>query len=559
MPRTNASNFKQGKAGEEYVQSHINQLLDHGLVTYNDDTAEDYVEGGDNRIIYSSFGDEATAEEFLLDGVVDIDGAGHAITQHLIGGLEVKTISGFLFRDNDMDEPSGTLPFELWNDKRRTKYGWLLALLYPELRLRQEEEQPFHAVQPVLFCFLLVSYHGPFACIMFEDFPALAQRLKELAEERGFKLDPEHIPVGDNATGWQQDDPYIIDNMWHIPFDRVYDLATVTMIGDMPRKRCSIQLDQPTTAYESLQQGRYDFLCQCAHDRRLSSEIQSKTDFYPADDNHIYADILQNMEIIENLKEEEYPFLYQALKCRNMRAHLNCTLLNMYSHQMPTKVGRMIGFLQAKEYLEQWGKMNGIPGSTFSWQAHLIFLTDAGLIKKYVDGQRPINIQVFRSVPRYTPRILAAAEKKAKKYIEAGINLNKFTKSDVIRVSGQKRADFLFYGDGRVISAIEDEVLDAFVMVVKDKLDEKSYVLPSEVVEIVEHNILEKYWVDPIDEEVTPEQEHDYVTACRQINHLEERFKQLAKEGSCQWRELTKEEKKSLQLPPRFRKKVFIR
>ncbi len=219
MPRTNASNFTQGNAGEKYIHSHINQLLAHGLVTYNDDTAEDYVEGGDNRIIYNRFGEETSAEEFLLDGVVDIDGAGHAITQHLIGGLEVKTISGFLFRDNDNDEPSGTLPFELWSNKERTKHGWLLALLYPALRYRQEEEHPVHAVQPVLFCFLLVSYLGPFACIMFEDFPTLAQRLKELAEERGFKLDPDHIPVGDNATGWQQDDPYIIGNMWHIPFD----------------------------------------------------------------------------------------------------------------------------------------------------------------------------------------------------------------------------------------------------------------------------------------------------------------------------------------------------
>ena len=233
MTRSNARNFKQGRAGEKYVRDHLNQLLVHGFVSYSEDTAGDFVEGGDSRIIYKQFGDEVSAEEYLLDGVINTGETGRVITRQLIGGLEVKTISEYLFRDNDMDEPSGTLPFELWSNTERDKHGWLLALLYPELRLKQEDEQPVHAVQPVLFCFLLVSYLGPFACIMFEDFPALAERLKELALGKGFQLDPEHIPVGNEATDWQKDDPYIINNMWHIPFDNIQDLATVTMIGDM--------------------------------------------------------------------------------------------------------------------------------------------------------------------------------------------------------------------------------------------------------------------------------------------------------------------------------------
>ena len=89
---------------------------------------------------------------------------GHRIVKVETGGLEVKTISDFTFRTNDNNEPSGTLPFELWNGDR---YGWLLALLHPELRLTPEKE--IHAVQPVLFSFLLVSYPsrwwGITACI----------------------------------------------------------------------------------------------------------------------------------------------------------------------------------------------------------------------------------------------------------------------------------------------------------------------------------------------------------------------------------------------------------
>ena len=328
----------------------------------------------------------------------------------------------------------------------------------------------------------------------------------------------------------------------------------------MPLIKRSIQINQSVpTAYEDLQQTRYDFLYRCAGGRTLSSEIQSETDFYPVDESRLFADILHNMEIIENLQEEEYPFLFKALKSRYMREHLNCILLNMYSHQKPTKVGNMTGFLQAKKYLHEWGKLYDTPGSTFSWQAHIIFLTDAGLLKKYVDTNRPVNQQVFRSVPFYTPTILTVAESKAKKYIEAGIKLNKFTKSDVIRVSGKKRADFLFFGDGRDISRIEDEVRNVFVAETKAILAKNRYALPSEVVKIVEHKILEKYFYDPFDENVTPEQQHNYFTACRQIKWLKDRFGALAKEVPCQWRELTKEEKMSLQLSTRFRKKVFIR
>ena len=215
-------------------------------------------------------------------------------------------------------------------------------------------------------------------------------------------------------------------------------------------------------------------------------------------------------------------------------------------------------FFKQKKYLDRWGHERGIPGSTFSWQSHIIFLTDTGLIKKFVTDN-PSGRQTYRSIPRYTSQVLQDAEEKAKAYIESGINLYIFTKSDVIRVSGEERADYLYLGDDRIISAIENEVRDAFIMTVKTILNEKGYVIPSKVVEIVEHTIMEKYRYDPFDENVTPEQEHNYVTACRQINHLKERFNQLTKEVPCQWRELTKEEKESLQLPPRFRKKVFIR
>ena len=422
MSRTSASCFVKGKAGEQYVREQIQHLLAHGFIGAQKDTGKDKVEGGDSRITYYRFGEEIDAAELSMDDLIPVTGKGYNIRSIHIGGLEVKTISNFTFRNNDNNEPSGSLPFELWNEDR---YGWLFALLYPELRLESEDEQPIHATQPVLFCFLLVSYLGPYACIMFEDFPALAQRLKDYAEEQGFELIPQSdthpngVPLDDDT--WRQDDPYIIETCWHIPFEHIADLATVTMIGEKPLVKRYYPLKKRSFDYESdeqyvsLQESRCNFLQQCAGKRVIPGETELETEFYPADQSFIFADALKNMEIIEHLDQEEFPFLFKALRSRGMRDHLNCILLNMYSHDFPTVVnGRMVSFLQTKSYLEIWSKGLGISGSTFSWQAHLIFLMDAGLIRKFVDTSQPIDKQMFRNVPRYTSDICRHMENKLK-------------------------------------------------------------------------------------------------------------------------------------------------
>ncbi len=383
MPRANtARNFIVGTTGESYVRRHIQQLLEHGFVTYTADTAGDYVEGGDNRVVYNRLGEETDMDEFTLGGAIDIQGTGHRLAERLVGGLEVKTIYNFTFRKNDNNEPSGTLPFELRN---RNRYGWLLALLHPEMRLGpEEEEQPIHAVQPVLFCFLLISYLGPFACVMFEDFPALAQRLEELAAEKGFQLvpqsedNPDGIPLAAEAETWRQDDPYIIDDCWHVPLDRLSDLATVTMIGQAPLVKRSIQLNDDNN-YVRLQQSRYDYLLRCAGDRTIPEEIESRTDFYPKDSNRLFADILNNLDAINNLDEQNYPNLYKALKTFGMRDHLNSILYNMYSHEMISEInGNQKWFLQRKKYLREWSKEQNIKGSTFSWQSHIMIRASKG-------------------------------------------------------------------------------------------------------------------------------------------------------------------------------------
>ena len=556
MPNHEGSNFRQGNAGNNYVLEHLNQLVRHGIVTRAIDTEGDYVEGGDNRINYQRFGERIEINDIALDAAENDNRHGYRIEAVLTGGVEVKTIDNFIFRNNDMNEPSGTLPFELWKNNRE-KLGWLLALMYPEIRIQEEDDQPLHAVQPILFSFLLVSYLGPYACIMFEDFPALALRLKELAAARGIELDPSHIPIGEEAETWRQDDPYIIGNVWHVPFEQVQDLATVTLIGDMPIVKRSLQHD-PEYTYERLQQARIDYLRRCADDRSNPGDPRLEEAFYPADVTHVFADVLKNMETIEHLSEEEYPYLFQALRSRSMRDHLNCTLLNMYSHALPTRVGNMLGFLQTKTYLHKWGNANNVIGSRFSWQSHLIFLTDAGLLKKFIDSNKPLSRGLFRSVPRYTPEVLREADDKARKYIAHGIKLNNFTKSEVIRVSGQARANTLFYGDGRVISAVEENISNMFIAEANRILDEQGYALPDQIVNEVSRIVFNEYWEDPF-EEAEQEQMENYTREISRVKRLKHRYLELSLKVPCQYRELTPEEKASFQLPAKFRRKVFIR
>ena len=176
MPRTNYATFTLGNTGHTYVRSHLQNFLVHGFIREERRTDEDHIEGADSIIYYCRFGEEVNSDTFQLENVGITNARGFQIVSEEIGGLEVKTVDQYIFRNNDQNEATGTIPFELWSDKERTRLGWLLALIRPDIRLHQEDDQPIHAVQPILLCFLLCSYTGPFACCMFENIPALPTR-----------------------------------------------------------------------------------------------------------------------------------------------------------------------------------------------------------------------------------------------------------------------------------------------------------------------------------------------------------------------------------------------
>ena len=348
--------------------------------------------------------------------------------------------------------------------------------------------------------------------------------------------------------------------MWHVPFGLLSDLATVTMIGDMPRKKQSLlSTDAIEAANEETQQRRYDYLCQCANGRHIQLTERERESFYPLDDERIFADILYDLDRIRNLDPTQYPYLSRALRTRGIKERLICVLLNMYAHVLPMRAGNMIGFLQTKTYLQQWGRAYGFEGSTFSWQASLIFFTDIGLLKKYIDNNKPLSKGVFRKAPKYTDDVLGKAESKARRYIEAGIKLNNFTKSEVIKVSGNKQANKLFYGDSRIISTMQMTVDQVFITEANRELDQNGYALPSTLVERTDHIISEQLDFEPFEEEPNPESYRQYKQARCQLKRLQNRFLELSKEIPCEYRRMNKEEKENFGFSTRFMQSVFIR
>lgn len=226
MPEDNfIVNREEGRNGELYTQKHLNELIT-AVASNVTDTSDEKVEGKD---FIATFTDQETG----------------VITEATV---EVKTVRGFLFRTNDNEEKTGTIGFELWKSSKRKTPGWLLQMLDPDGR---------KSVQPDILVFLLIAYDRPFASVVFENVPALFERLRQLSVEMDFDLD--NVPMGEQAFYFTIPNGLLIKNMWMIPLKQLEDLAYVVMIGEQPRLRPTIKSPGCvcTTETQSL---RYDHL-----------------------------------------------------------------------------------------------------------------------------------------------------------------------------------------------------------------------------------------------------------------------------------------------------------
>lgn len=196
---------------------------------------------------------------------------------------EVKAVlkNNYITRDNDNDEPSGTLPFELWanawdeNGKIKTRRiwtaGWLPAMLHPQAyNERNITEGKSVSVQaPDQLAFMLcddAEGKKPYACILFDSFTKLKKRLYQIAP-----FDLEHLvsPIH-RYDYWANKQLNVPFNTWYVALDKLIDLAKITLFEDT-----SIQIDQQKKCPINIQNSRKDYLLNHV-DNRINIEEECK-------------------------------------------------------------------------------------------------------------------------------------------------------------------------------------------------------------------------------------------------------------------------------------------
>ncbi len=579
MPRQSfARNAQRGSVGERFALKYLSEIADVGLVLNPQHRADEHVEGGDVTARFLQLGDEI--EGFLPDYVDDPDLANataYEIIQHTAGALEVKTDWGLLFRTYDSENPTGTLPFALWANEKRSKPGWLLRILYPDQYL--EEDQAINSVQPKALVFVLAAYQNVYACVSFSDIPALKERIETIAGQAGFCLATD-VPCDENAENWIPQGIILNQSVWYIPLSQLEDIATVTMIGDMPRIRPDITAGEYRCS-SAVQNQRYEYLQRLSGNRaHLPADEEFKDAFIPADNMKVFANIDYNLNFIKSIDPEKYPVLYFYSKQKVFR-HLEGLMLNMLAHPYPIWPEKNPSFFAiGNNYLENWCKRQGIDGSSKSFQGSLVFLKICGLARSFRPNsahQDSITLSMqkrisrgnapraltYRTVPLYTDQILMNAEKTAKRFYEKRISIAKMTKTDVINVLGQKAAD-KEYMSTVTVSQIEKTVDKAFFRVMKSEVRKNGYAFfPSvkqKALKIIRKEC-DFIYIDPISEHTVEErQEID-----RQKKYhmafikFEERKSAKAAQIGLQYRQISNAERAEWNIPLSNRSWAFTK
>ena len=302
---------KIGEIGQAFVMSNLNELLEHWMAVWQRDTEEDHIEGGDAQIrarmiqrvdlkewLQEKPEEDCEPEAALskedVNNIISVIGISEDEALLLLDGingsveLKTRTYQQLVWRD-DNDYDCGTIQFAIWNsyanESIRTHLGSLYKMFYPR---EPEEGRKVTEVTPHVYMEILLDANKrPFACIAFEDFPALRNRLIELASKHGIPLDREGfkaIPrweIGKDPNVWANQingnryrNKILITEMWHVPFSDVVDLATITMIGETPEV-----IREGVRVPVEMQKKRLAFLEEHSHGRRIPCTYAKKTEY----------------------------------------------------------------------------------------------------------------------------------------------------------------------------------------------------------------------------------------------------------------------------------------
>ena len=477
-----------GKLGEEFVFEHFHELTNANLVLNNTMTAGKNTSGEDTTAYTAIFGNPDP--DWLPDYVpLEGDRTVYPITSHQFGSNEVKTINSFLWRTNNNEDKSGTIGFELWEDSSRTHYGWAAKIFHPE---RFE-----NARKPVTLTILLVAYGSPFASIHFPDISALYSRLSVLFHEDGLDADGfdfDTYPAGDEANGWQADNPVLDMNNWAVSLSRIEDLAIVTMIGDMPRIRPDIVAGIRRCSKET-QLNRYDHLVELSDGRLIPQDTKYQYRICKDKTDEVFRNIDYDLSLVENQFWEQYPDMNEATSRCTIFNTLRLILENMLEHEYPAYPSDNPRYFQiGRDYYEKWRNRNDYRGSYTTFNGHIKILSFCGLINQffsYDSNPDPVIKYLNRNkrygkgatlytVDFYTPEVMQSAEKVLVRLNNAHVLNGHITEQDFIRLFGRKAAN-KHYSDNRDTSEEEKLVEKTIVNMMKSDVRRKGYAIPAQI------------------------------------------------------------------------------
>ncbi len=548
--------FSEGAAGEAFVTAHMEQLLSRSLLLNPTVTAATHVAGTDMAALDARLGEPV--DDLLPDYAQEPGTIGqpmYPIVHQEVGHIEIKTVWNYLTRNNDGMTPDGSLGFELWEDRSRRKPGFLLKYLHTGTPGE-------HTVLPSRLVFLLAAYERPFACLAFENVPELLNRLTALAGEYGFDLGT--VPMDAEAAAWVAPGACIVENMWQVPLEKIIGCATVTMIGEQPRIRRNNPHGVP--GKERMQMERYAFLTQ--HATLPSVELTDYHCLPVSGTEKIYAILDEDIRVIQNADPEQYPnLILRNQEYYGVIRHLIGLMEYMLSFDSPTKLRGVPAFFPVTiEGLKNWcqDRIDAITGSTQTWQGHLMYLTACGLVKQFrqqTPGQARRGI-TLRSVPAYTPELLAQAEAIAARFTAAQIKLTRFSKKDAIAVLGQKQADKL-YLDKREVPTAYKATCDMLAKIITQQIRRKGYTFPREVFGILKRRIWKekgfRLEIDPNDD--SPETQRELVAqrdSMLVILQARERLRAICTACGCEYRPIRREDREKLHLDKDDRSWIII-
>lgn len=252
---------------------------------------------------------------------------------------------------------------------------------------------------------------------------------------------------------------------------------------------------------------------------------------------------------IADLDEEKFPALAAYFRRTKGKAVLMNILSCLQTYEKPahiTQQGEGWYTLSTDYLIRKYG------GSKATWQSHIIYLLELGLLKRIKPGKNTENplmkqsytkatesnrrSQSWYHVPVYTDRRLANAEKAVQMYEQVGISPSNLNKAGVIAVQGKKHADKL-YLDRRNISELQTAIEFAIIHKARYALKAHGYITK----ELLFERVMKSLYFDTL--KTTPGEAYQKLR-----NIWSNKRKHLMKRLDAEYRRPTKEEKARLGL-----------